>query len=189
MTIAAETHPGIIGDEAELVARAKARDAGVWAAWHDRYYILIYKYAASRLQNPEEAEDVASQVFLEALKSIDRYSYRGKPILAWFYGIAHHVVSRRHRHRGRTIELENAETISVDGFEESSVSSIVVRAALNALKPQHREVLVLRFVLELPTREVARILGRTEASTYSLQVRAVGALRNQLDRHSYTSAA
>jgi RNA polymerase sigma-70 factor (ECF subfamily) len=123
---------------------------------------------------------VASQVFLEALKSIDRFRYTGKPVLAWFYGIAHNMVSRRRRQQPRTTGLEEAEAAMAGGFEEASVTSLVLRNALDQLKPDHREVLVLRFMLELPTRRVAELLGKTEAATYSLQVRAASALRRVL---------
>ena len=92
-------------DEAELVKRAKARDASVWSMWHDQHYPFLYRYALSRLASAVEAEDIASQVFLEAIKGIDRYRYQGRPILAWFYGIAHNLVSRRFRQFQRLLSL------------------------------------------------------------------------------------
>lgn len=180
MTIAAGTSDTSADQEADLVARAKARDASVWGLWHDQYYALIFRYAAARLRDPDEAEDVVAQVFLEALKSIDRYRYQGKPILAWFYGIAHHLVSRQLRQRGKTTGIEHAADLGSEGFEEASVRSIAVQKALEQLKPEHREVLVLRFMLGLPTREVAQLMGRSETSTYSLQVRAALSLRKKM---------
>jgi len=170
-------------EEAELARRAKTRDPAVWSAWHDQYYALIQRYAYSRLRSNEDAEEVASQVFLEAIKGIDRYSYRGRPILAWFYGIAHNLVARRHRDRAREkllADVEGATAARAPDNEEATLSRLVIHTALEKLKPEHREVLVLRFLLELPTREVAAILGKGEPATYSLQVRATGALRRLL---------
>lgn len=180
MAIAATTPDSRYGDEADLVRRAQARDPAAWSAWHDQYYGLIYRYAHARLRNQEDAEDVASQVFLEAMKSIHRYRNTGKPVLAWFYGIAHHMVSRRRRQQGRTTEIGDAAEVTEDGFEETAVRSVTLKKALDRLKTDHREVLVLRFLLELPTRRVAEILGKSEAATYSLQVRATEALRKAL---------
>ncbi len=171
-------------DEADLVRRAKARDALVWASWHDQYYPLIYRYAYSRLSSRSDAEDVASQVFLEAMKSIGRYDYRGRPILAWFYGIASHVVSKRRRQLGRSEQLPDMEllldTQKLITIEDASLTRVMLYEALSRLKPEHRDVLVLRFLLDLPSSQVAEILGKSEAATYSLQVRAMNALRRDL---------
>ncbi len=169
-------------DAAEQVRLAKLNDTNVWSVWHDRYYDVIYRYAVARLANAEEAKDVASQVFLEALRSIGRFHYKGRPILAWFYGIASHMVSRTRRQQKDTNDLSEAEAIPVEGFEENSLKSIVLRQALDKLKPDHREVLVLRFMLGLPTRRVAELIGKSEAATYSLQVRATTALRNRMNQ-------
>jgi DNA-directed RNA polymerase specialized sigma24 family protein len=57
-------------EKAGLVARAKRGDAGVWAHWYDQYHALLFRYAHARLGNREDAEDVAAQVFLDALKSL-----------------------------------------------------------------------------------------------------------------------
>src|SRR5262245_58762720 len=83
--------------EIEMVRRAKEHEPAGWAQWHDRYYPAIYRYAVARLRNHEDAQDVASQTFIEAMKGIQGYRDRGRPILAWFYGIARHLVSRRFR--------------------------------------------------------------------------------------------
>jgi RNA polymerase sigma-70 factor (ECF subfamily) len=170
-------------DEAECVRLAKAGDRAVWTTWHDSYYTVLYRYAYARLGNATDAEDVASQVFLEALEGIGRYQYRGQPILAWFYGIARNLVSRRFRLRGRTAPLDTDTDYEdrLNPFEATSEERIAIYAALDRLKPEHSEVLILRFLLDLPTKQVANLIGKTEAATYSLQVRALMTMRGLLD--------
>ncbi len=166
--------------EADQVRRAKERDAEVWALWHDQYYSLLYRYAAARLLTREDAEDVAAQVFLEAIKAIDRFQYRGRPVLAWLYGIARHLVSQRRRQAAR-ISADSDPEASVLGPEaDESLRQLALKDALERLKREQREVLVLRFLLDLPTRQVAAAIGKSEAATYSLQVRALAALRRAL---------
>ena len=172
-----------IGEEAELVKRAKAGDTSVWSDWHDQCYPLLYRYAYSRLNKHEDAEDVASQVFMEAIKGIGRYRYSGRPILAWFYGIARHLVSRRRRETDKTMPIADVEQLSsrpATHDEDAILSNILERTAMERLKPEHRELLTLRFLLDLPTREVAALLDKKEAAIYSLQVRALGALRREI---------
>jgi len=167
-------------DEASAVARAKQRDSTIWAAWHDAYYPVIYRYALVRLSRAEDAEDVASQVFLEALKSIDRFTYQGRPIIAWFYGIARHLVSKRRRQLSHSsVPLESEPDVATEE-ENANVERVMVWAALEKLKDEHRDVLVLRYLLDLPSTEVARIMGKSEYATYSLQVRALQAARRVL---------
>jgi RNA polymerase sigma-70 factor, ECF subfamily len=170
-------------DKTELVRRAKDRDPVVWAQWHDLYYPFVFRYARSRLASSQDAEDIASQVFLEAIKSIDHYQNRGRPILAWFYGIASNLVSRRYRESKRTVVmslLPAVEELLAADQESSLVEASTLRSALGKLKKEHREVLILRFLLDLPTRDIARLLRKSEVAIYSLQVRATDALRREL---------
>src|SRR5687768_11742384 len=82
-------------DEATQVQRAKDGDSSIWDTWFQRYYPNLFRYAYIRLRRRTEAEEIASQVFVEAYRGIARYSYTGKPILAWLYRIAHNLVYDR----------------------------------------------------------------------------------------------
>jgi RNA polymerase sigma-70 factor (ECF subfamily) len=171
----------VADDSANEVRRAKARDPSVWARWHDQHYVFVYRDAYARLRTQQDAEDVASQVFLEAIKGIDRYHHRGRPVLAWFYGIAQNLISHRYREYRRSTSLsalgKQVEDLGVAVSGEHDLDRIVLAGALDRLKPEHREVLLLRFIVDLPTRQVAQVIGKSEAATYSLQVRALSAMQ------------
>jgi RNA polymerase sigma-70 factor (ECF subfamily) len=168
--------------ELELVRRAQNGDEVVWCRWYDEYYPFLFRYALYRLRNREEAEDVAAQVFLEAVKHIDRYEPRGKPLLAWLYGIARNLTADRMRRKGR--EQAANERIHLLQPAAEDDSSIVVQVelerALGTLTGDQREVVVLRFRDGLSTREIAELTGRKETAIYSLQVRAIARLRRLL---------
>ena len=72
--------------------RLRALDQDAWAELYDRHHMQIWRYAYGRTNNRHAADDVAAQVFVEALASIQRYRYKGLPILAWLYGIARNLV-------------------------------------------------------------------------------------------------
>ena len=167
--------------EAEDVRLAKAGNASVWASWHDEYYPILYRYAYARLGSVHDAEDIASQVFLEAWRGIKGYQERGRPVLAWLFGIARHLISRRRRQdrNGTAVSLdERAELEAGEGVDLDD--RLALYEALRALKVEYREVLILRFLLDLPLKEVSDLIGKTEAATYSLQTRALTALRGVL---------
>jgi RNA polymerase sigma-70 factor (ECF subfamily) len=170
---------GAVGDEEREVRGAKQRDQVVWAAWHDRYFPQLYRYAFLRLSDKDEAEDIAAQVFLEALKGIDRFTYQGRPILAWLYGIANNLALKRRRQLARMPVSKNDEVgVEAGGSveeEEATVQRLLVTYALEKLKKEHREVLVLRYLLDMPTKDVARAINKSEQATYSLLFRALQA--------------
>ncbi len=168
--------------EEDLVRRAKARDEEAWSQLYDLHYPSLYRYAFARLRSREEAEDLASQVFLEALRSIDSFSYRGRPILAWLYRIARNLIAddmRRKVRKERVANLANGE----DGYApgaDASLETMELLEAISHLTLDQQEVLILRFFMALPAKSAAQLLGKNETAVFALQVRAIGALRRIL---------
>ena len=159
---------------------AKNREPAAWAAWYDRYFPALYRYALARTANREEAEDIASQVFVRALESIDRYRYEGRPVLAWLYRICHNLVADRARRDKRRPYIP-LESIDAKGTaDEQLIARTELAEALNRLNREQREVVVLRYLVAMNTREIAAAMGKSEAAVYSLQVRAVSNLRKAL---------
>ncbi len=192
-------------DEATLVDRAKARSPQAWTEIYSTHYPAIFRYAKARVFNDATAEDLASAVFVAALKGIDSYKYRGRPLLAWLYRIARNVVASHQRemlqHRsegldlqrrviwhimrlsGRGTESADAGTVPVASSEDDPgmmVERLDLRDALAKLPEKQREVVILRFLVGLSAQEVAEVIGKKPAAIYSLQARAVLALREQL---------
>ena len=84
-------------DEEELARLLRARSVSAWETLFERHFDRIYRYALARLRSRETAEDVAAATFDRALATIDSYAYRGRPALAWLYGIARNVVKETRR--------------------------------------------------------------------------------------------
>jgi RNA polymerase sigma-70 factor (ECF subfamily) len=166
-------------EEAE-VRRARAKEPATWAAWYDRYFPAIFRYARARTGNREEAEDIASQVFLRALESIEHYKFRGRPILAWLYRIAHNLIADRARQKKRRlyVPLQSVETLAAN--DDRMIDRTELAEALDGLKRDQREVIVLRYLAAMNTREIACAMGKSESAIYSLQLRAIAALRKEL---------
>lgn len=171
-----------LSPEEELIERAREHDAEAWTLLFDRHYASVYRYAYARLRSREEAEDVASQVFLEALKGIHSFHYRGRPLLAWLYRIARNLIVehlRRLQRDNRAAALRQTEIPYAPAADESLETADLLDA-IGHLTRDQQEVLILRFVVALPAKEVAQLLGKTEMAVFSLQVRAINALRRTL---------
>ncbi len=164
--------------DAELVRVLKAHDAAAWTDLYDRHYRAIWRYAVGKTGSREAADDVAAQVFLEALQSIDRFRPQGKPIVAWLYTIARNHAAKWVRRHRREIEL--APDLVDEGIEGAVVDTISVARALNDLTKDQRDVIALRHYAGCSTAEIAVALGKKETAVYSLETRALAALRRRL---------
>ena len=171
-----------VPDERDLVKRAKERDASAWASLYDSYYPVVFKYVLARLPSPEDTEDVASQVFLEALRTIDGYASRGKPLLAWFNSIARNLIAQRLRQRVREKRDEGVidPGSASSGMSDEIIERLDLAKALTAITPDQQDVIVLRFFLVMSIKETSAILGKSENAVAVMQVRAIAALRRHL---------
>jgi RNA polymerase sigma-70 factor (ECF subfamily) len=184
--------------EAQLVALLRQRSSAAWAAFYDANYSYVYRYAVTRLDSIEQAEDVAATVFQRAFTAIEGYSYQGKPLLAWLYSISRNVVSEHYRglQRRRALSLFRRPPAAADGSAgsslldaarasrhcepEAAIGWLDLQRALAKLTDGQREVLILRHFVGLSARETANVLGKQERSVYSLHARAVESLRRLL---------
>ena len=167
-----------------LVDRAKSGDAEAFGALYDRFQPEIFRYLVVRVRDQDVAEDLAQQVFLKAWQAIPRYEHRGAPFRAWLYRMAHNQMVDYFRTRRPSTDLEG-----IDLPEDSEAEDLVLagemtaalHAALDRLSEDHRQVLVLRFLMEKSAREIGEIMGRKEVTVRGLQMRALQALRREIE--------
>ena len=167
-----------------LVGRAQEGDAQAFGQLYDRSQPEIVRYLTYRVGNPDTAEDLAQQVFLRAWQAIPRYEDRGVPFKAWLYRMAHNQMVDHHRTRPVTTDLAGIEIPEEPEAEQRVLVQEVhahLRAALERLSEDHRQVLVLRFLLEKSAREVGEIMERKEVTVRGLQMRALQALRREIE--------
>ena len=165
------------GDET-LVERLRAFDQRAWAELYDLHHPRIWRYVYARIGDRDEADDLAAQVFAEAVASIHRYRYTGRPLLAWLYRIARNLTAERARKRRR--ELPGTAAEPHGGSLEERLDSMELARALEQLTESQREVVALRFFAGYSTREIASAMDKREAAIYSLEVRALDSLRRLL---------
>lgn len=185
-------------DEADLVERARTGDQAAWRELYDQGYTPVYRYVRSRVWDEAAAEDVAAEVFVAAVKGINRYRHQGKPILAWLFGIAAHAIAdhqrrvgRQHRlserlwpFRGRgtdhTTERAHSEMLATSGEDDRMIQSLDLAQAISGLTAPQRELMTLRYFVGLETPEIAKIMGKDVSAVYSLHARALVTLRGIL---------
>jgi RNA polymerase sigma-70 factor (ECF subfamily) len=171
--------------EALLVERAKGRSPSAWAEIYDTTYTKLYRYCHARTSDDTIASELASRVYLEALEGIDRYVYRGRPMIAWLYRIAHNLVSDHLRKRKREHNALAKAASSLEAHDPGPASEVtdrhLIEVAMRQLTDDQQQVIALRFFAEFSTGEIAHAMDRSERAIYSLEVRALAALRRLIE--------
>ena len=168
-----------------LVQQARDGDAGAFGQLFDHYGEPIYRYIASRVNRPSDAEDLTQVVFVKALEALPRYESRGIPFGGWLFRLARNTVIDHVRTRREHTDIEAlAEQPGVDPGPEAIVvvrdEMAAVSAALASLTDEQRDTIALRFFGGLSAREAADAMGKQEGTIRGLQFRAITALRREL---------
>jgi RNA polymerase sigma-70 factor, ECF subfamily len=152
----------------------------------------VYGYLARRCPNAATAEDLTAETFMAAVAALHNNTGGNRLDLnipqintAWLIGTARHkLIDHWRRTERRKEELaEMWDDIAVPDADQHDFSNTVVEVAtanavLAALAPQHRAVLTLRYLDDLPVGDVATTIGRTVHATEALLTRAKAAFRN-----------
>lgn len=171
--------------EENLVRRAQNNDQEAFAQLYEEYFDKIYRYLALRIGNEMEAEDMTQQVFLNALRSISSFRWRGVPFSAWLYRIAHNqaVDHLRKKKKRTSVPLDESLATSDDNPQSATERKLDIEQLLSATKQlteAQREAISLRFTSELSIAQVARVMGKSQGAVKALQHSAIGALRRTI---------
>ena len=179
-------------DIESLVREAQEGNLSAFGQVYEAYYLRVYRYAAARVGQGTEAEDVAQEVFLKALRSLHKFTFTGPPFAAWLFRIAHNLIIDRARHIKAATAATSGPPTSIDdalsvadeqNVEEQALTSLDVEALREALRQVtqlQRQVIELRFIAGLSLAETAGVMGRKENAIKALQHSALGALRRLL---------
>jgi RNA polymerase sigma-70 factor (ECF subfamily) len=168
----------------QLVAKAKGGDPEAFGRIFDEFHERVYRFVASRVGRPSDAEELTQLVFVKALEALPRYEARGIPFGGWLFRLARNATIDHLRTRHEHVELEAAiDRTIADGPEVIALlrhDLDAMAAALGCLTGDQREVIALRFFAGLSPREAAAVMGRQEGTIRGLQFRAIAALRRTL---------
>lgn len=174
--------------EMELVEAARRLDEAAWAEIYRQHAQQVYAYIYYRLGDQHTAEDLAADVFVKALAGIKGYAWRGTPLLAWLYRIAHNVTIDYRKSAARRMQHQSPG--EPDGLEEryDLLGALDARTdmmnALRGLTDDQQQVIILRFYQAMSNADVANVMGKPEGAVKALQARGLRSLRRILEAHS-----
>ncbi len=163
------------------VDAAKGGDEDAIRFLYLRYADNVYGYVCSIVRDEHEAEDVTQLIFAKLLTSLAKYEPRRVPFSAWILRVAHNAAIDHVRAR-RAVPFADVRPAETEDHDLSWERGHDLRAALETLPAEQRDVIVMRFILGLSPAETAERIGRSEDAVHGLQHRGRRALRAELTR-------
>jgi RNA polymerase sigma-70 factor (ECF subfamily) len=174
-----------------VVAEAMAGDRDALGEVLETIRPIVVRYCRARVGLMERsglsAEDVAQEVCLAAVMALPRYRDRGRPFLAFVYGIAAHKVADAYRAAGRdlaypTDSIPEHRSAGPDPEQAALEADSVTRMSelLEILPDKQREILILRVVVGLSAEETAEAVGSTPGAVRVAQHRALARLKSAI---------
>jgi RNA polymerase sigma-70 factor (ECF subfamily) len=183
-------------DADRAIVEAARRDPSRFDALYRKYVAQVYSYAYYELGDHHEAEDATERTFVSALVALPRFEERARPadgdgastFRVWLFRIARNVVANRRRERWRHPQapleaaVAVADPLDVEGGVTRRAEADAAWAAIARLPTDRRRAIVLRFVDEMTTAEIAGVLGRSEGAVRVLIHRALRSVARDLGR-------
>ena len=148
-----------------------------------KQYDKIYRYCYFKLHNRELAEDITQETFL---KYLERYRFSSpETALKYLYTIAGHLCIDQYRRPAVLPLEETAEQSSPPSGEDALLTAIAVRSALGEMTPEEQELLLLRYVNEVPVGVIAKLFGISRFTLRRKLLAASETLKNKLGEEDF----
>jgi RNA polymerase sigma-70 factor, ECF subfamily len=174
-----------LADTDPVLNGLRGLDPQVIGAVYDQYFSEIYRYVLYRIGDPTLAEDIASDVFMRLLESIQNGQVPQTNLKGWLLGTASHAVTDHFRRKYRRPEEELSETMPDRGLSimaevDQREQHRLVNEAYGQLTPEQQHVLALRFGQGYSLEETAALLKKNVNAVKALQFRALAALQREV---------
>jgi RNA polymerase sigma-70 factor (ECF subfamily) len=163
---------------------AREKDEHWFADVYDNYAERIYQFIYYKTYHRETAEDLTSHTFLKAFENISRFAPEKGSMSAWLYQIARNLVIDHYRSKKSTVsvhdiwDLAGPDDVAVD--VENKVRLEQIHTVIKKLPPEQREIIIMRVWQELPYKEIALIMGKSEASLKMMYSRTIARLKEHV---------
>jgi len=142
----------------DLVEQIRLGDEEAAEELINRYYASILRYCKRHCFHLEKAQDLTQETFLKLFQNLSGYKGKRK-FKAYLYTIANHLCIDESR-KMKVYPLENEEEIRYECGEMRWIEdNLEINYLLNALSPEQKEAVILRFGEELTFREMAKVMG------------------------------
>ncbi|NLJ41957.1 MAG: sigma-70 family RNA polymerase sigma factor [Clostridiales bacterium] len=179
--------------ESQLIERSLDGDSVAFEELVMLFDRKIYNYCYRMTNNPDDAEDLAQEVFIKVYRNLKSFR-RDSKFSTWIYRIAHNICIDNHRKKrfrllsiNREDDQQELEMPSTDPLPEDQIISSegydMVLECIAALKPEYKSVIILRDIQNYSYEEIADILNKPMGTVKSNISRARACLRDSIRSH------
>jgi len=174
---------------AQFVKDLRRRDPSaitqLYNTYADRIYSLVFHQVG---RNHEVAQDIVQETFVAALKSATKFRNKSK-VYTWLCSIANNKVSDFYRRQKRQAKYQISEALEPDQIGDETLAAATTepterqedaKQALLSLPLHYRQVLIFKYIEEMPVLEISKIMRRSPKSIEGLITRARKELRAKL---------
>jgi RNA polymerase sigma-70 factor (ECF subfamily) len=170
--------------EIELIGLCRNGDAQAFAEIYDAYVKPIHDFIFYKVHHRQTAEDLTSETFFRAVSHLDRLDPAKGRISSWLYRIARNAVTDHYRTRRPQVSADDAWDLAADDRPDVdadiSLRLDAVREHLKLLKPEQRDIVIMRVWQQMSYAEIAGALGKSEASCKMMFSRSIKFLRKNM---------
>lgn len=174
-------------DDTLLIDRAR-HDPDAFRSLYQAWVQRVYAYVAYRVPTQADAEDVTAHIFMQVVKTLARFEYRGEgSFAAWLFRIARNtVINHSARTTRAALSLDDISEIAGDDdlLPEQALTRkerfIRLYSVIGKLSPRRQEVVRLRYFAGLRNQEIAQVLGLDERTVAAHLTRALADLQTLL---------
>ena len=166
--------------EVDIITACQSGHTERFSELYELYAKKIYRFIYYKTLHRETSEDLTSEVFFKALKSIRSFDARQK-FSTWIYKIALNTVIDHFRTSKKTYnvddvwDLESGEDV-VQNVDNKSMHE-KIKKLLDGFSPTERDIITMRVWQDLPYEEIAAIVGKTEGNCKTIFSRSMLRLR------------
>jgi RNA polymerase sigma-70 factor (ECF subfamily) len=183
LTCNLKTEVFMLDNDQQLVEQAR-QDPAAFGTLYDKYVDRIFIYTVRLMQDDAAAQDVTAVTFEKALRHIRRYEWQNRSFAAWLYRIARNeAISRLRRQKWLSPRqwFGSTELRVTEKAVQTRQTNQAIHHALARLRPKDRDIIVLRYLEELNSEDVAEILACSTDVVYVRLHRALARLRAELE--------
>ncbi len=167
----------------DILLRIAKKDNEALRVLYEETNKAVYGFAYSIVKNPQDAQDIMQDTYVQVYSAAETYKKQGKP-MAWIFTITRNLALMKLRSDKRISSVDVEDTMSTmvsKAFDADTEEKMIILAALNKLNDESRQIVVLHAVTGMKHKEIATVMDLGLSTVLSKYHRALKQLRTILE--------